>query len=231
MNTQLANKVTIDSLLAVAKKLNHKVFTGDKNYNLNIWVIRADNQKAGSFDDIEAVWWKHNGIWFMYKYAVTADPSDLALIKHSNPLGTAIVLPGQYPGLWKSGLHKGQYSALVQNTPVTVIRDFNGNGILDYNVPKVYDHTKIYRAKGQDGLVTDYYLDDEIIFRTHTGMFGINNHRASQWQILETIGLYSEGCCTHQVPAKYKEFINITDKANAIYNSSFTGTYITEDEL
>jgi hypothetical protein len=39
---------------------------------------------------------------------------------------------GQYIDAYKQGLHKGQYTALVQNKPVTTYRDYDRNAVFDF---------------------------------------------------------------------------------------------------
>lgn len=68
-----------------------------------------------------------------------------------NSAGTAILMPGQYRGSHKLGLHRGKYEALVQKHPVRVYRDSNKDNKYDMNP-----------AKAQ------------------TGLFGINIHKAGQ---------------------------------------------------
>ncbi len=80
----------------------------------------------------------------------TTDPGLFYLQNQCNSNGTAIVKPGFYKGLWKIGIHK-TYEALVRVSQVTVIRDYNKDGKLDYNSD----------------------LEE-------TGMFGINCHHAGE---------------------------------------------------
>lgn len=232
MNIELQSKINIPALINIAKNNKYTIFGADnsaKNLNLNIWVVRAANQHAGKFDDILIAFWKFNGIWSELVISCTADPSDLSLIEKKHYLGCAILMPGQWNKCWKLGMHRGKYPALVQNKPVTVIRDFNKDGILDWHIPKLYD-SKTVRADSQ-GIITDYYLDRVMIFRTHHGMHGINNHRASQWNILESIGLYSQGCVVVQRPADWIKYYKLLAEASLLWGDEFTITLIREEEL
>jgi hypothetical protein len=47
-------------------------------------------------------------------------------------LGTAMLKEGQYIDAYKQGLHKGQYTALVQDKPVTTYRDYDRNAVFDF---------------------------------------------------------------------------------------------------
>ena len=85
----------------------------------------------------------------MSYYVVTTQPGITSLKTPVNAKGCAILVPGQYRGCWKIGLHKGKYEALTQDKPVSVYRDINRDNYYDY------DKSKIDR-----------------------GMFGINIHKA-----------------------------------------------------
>jgi len=80
-------------------------------------------------------------------YPATTDPGLYYLWHPSCPSGTAILKEDQYLNCFKLGLHKGKYKALVQAKPLTVIRDYNRDSVLNYNSGK-----------------------------EETGMFGINIH-------------------------------------------------------
>jgi hypothetical protein len=218
---------TRDTFTSYAKSKGYHMFKSDTSYDLNIWGVRTINQHAGDFDDWLFVF--TNTIFEHYK--VTVDPSDLYLLTPIHPLGTAIIKPGQYRGVWSLGYHKNSkdHPALVQSKPITVIRDFNRDGTLDFDKPEYLYARNNVNGKG----ITEFYNDqNKVIFRTHEGLFGINCHRASKWKILEKIGLHSAGCVVHYDPTRYdKEFIPLIKKAVEVWGNSFTFTLITEREL
>lgn len=130
------------------------VYYKGNNYDLNIIGIRKNisNGKelvTNKFDDIIVVKCLVNGKPFMSYYVVTTQPGITSLKTPVNTKGCAILVPGQYRGCWKIGLHKGKYEALTQDKPVSVYRDINRDNYYDY------DKSKIDR-----------------------GMFGINIHKA-----------------------------------------------------
>ena len=90
-----------------------------------------------------------NGSWTRQLYRITTDPGQSYMIKPCNSKGTAILVPGQYRGAYKIGVHRGKYKALCQNKPVKVYRDNNKDTVYDYD-PNTLDE----------------------------GMFGINIHKA-----------------------------------------------------
>ncbi len=213
-----------------AKIKEYIVFSSiDKSHNLNIWGVRSDNQHSGKFDDKLFIWTND----LFEEYIVTVDPSDIYLLNPINKKGTAIITPGQYRGVWRKGYHQGRsdHPALVQVKPITVYRDFNKDNILDINKP-IYSHQRMRNLP--DGSKVIEYINNkfEVVFIKHTGLFGINCHRASKWKIKEKIGLYSAGCVVHKDPFRYKnEFLVTIDTAILNWGNGFTFTLITEKEL
>ncbi|WP_397362193.1 peptidoglycan-binding protein [Olleya sp. R77988] len=123
----------------------------DDELRLNIIGIRNLDANADLFDDELVVIWKENGAYQVKRYPFTTDPGKGYLQSVMlNPKGTAILKAGQYRNTYKLALHRSKYIALAQrNGPVTVYRDNNKNGSLDFMVGN------------QD-----------------TGYFGINIHKA-----------------------------------------------------
>ena len=106
--------------------------------------------------------------WCLDIFDITTHASNMVLLNPENIKGTAIVKEGQYKNLWTKGLHKGQYPALVQVGLIDVYRDNDKDDKLDFNVP------------------------------IERGIFGINCHHASQYHVVDEIGLYSAGCQVHE---------------------------------
>jgi len=123
------------------------------NYNLNIIGIRKngnDKEKVNNlFDDLLIVKCNIDNRPFMSYYAITTQPGITTIKNLVNAKGCAILVPGQYRGCWKIGLHKGKYEALTQDKPVKVYRDANRDNYYDYNEKSI-----------------------------ESGMFGINIHKA-----------------------------------------------------
>lgn len=151
MNTQLKNKCQNYNFQKLFAKKNYTFFVNG-NYNLNLIGIRAKGTNiTNTFNDILVVVYKENGTWKQNCYSITTDPGLYYMHNLYNYEGCAIMVPGQYRGLWQIGLHKGQYKALVQKNPV-----------------------KVYRDKNQDNTY------DLIPTTINTGIFGINLHRAGK---------------------------------------------------
>lgn len=132
------------------KKKGYAYFTNGA-YNLNIIGIRhKGNKVTNMFDDYMVVEYKTtSGIKTRFIYSITTDPGITYMNNPANSNGTAILVPAQYRGAYKLGLHKGKYAALVQNKPVSVYRDSNKDGKYDYDPKSI-----------------------------QTGFFGINIHKA-----------------------------------------------------
>lgn len=129
---RVLTKREINQLKSRLKDLNFKVFS--KPFELNIVGERKDTTQANKFDDkIYVFWVDDKGTWSGREYEATTDPGTYWLQNPMNVVGTAILKAGQYLDAYKIGLHRGEYSALVQAKPVTAIRDYDRNAILDFN--------------------------------------------------------------------------------------------------
>ncbi|MBD5584413.1 MAG: hypothetical protein HDQ88_04975 [Clostridia bacterium] len=198
--------LTIDKLRKIAKAKQYQIF--DKGqYNLNIWGVRCDTENTKEFNDLMLVFYKEpiSGAatkWVIKAFSITTDPSDLNLINPINSKGCAILKEGQYISAFKLGLHKGDYKALVQNTPLPLYRDFDKNDKL--NISGKYNYE----------------------------MAGINIHRASKWKISRMIGLYSAGCQVFESVRDYEDqFMPLVEQAAFLYGKLFSYTLINIEDL
>jgi len=167
-------------------------------YELNIVGLRNKSTDSNSFDDeIHVFYKKQDGTWNYHIYPATTDPGTFWLNNPSYDQGTAILSQGQYRNAYAVGLHKGLYEALVQEKPVTVIRDYDRNAFLDF-----YNGVK------------------------QTGNFGINIHRAESSGITKFINKYSAGCQVFQNAEDFEEFMKMCEQHKRLYGNSFTYTLI-----
>jgi hypothetical protein len=120
-----------------------------------------------------------------------------------NVKGAAVLKSGEYKDAYAIGLHRGQYTALVQVKPVTTIRDNDRNAIINYFAP------------------------------TTTGLYGINIHRATlNKQNKAVIGQDSAGCQVFRDVADYNEMIDLAKKSREKYGNKFSYILIDElDEI
>jgi len=141
---------SIRALIASLRNKGYVIY--DKPYQLNIVGVRKDSTVPNKFDDLIYAFWKTDkGDWEGKYFTATTDPGTYYLKNPLSNLGTAILKEGQYVDTYGIGKHKGQYEALVQIKPLTVIRDYDRNAILDFNNGK-----------------------------EETGSFGINIHKAGK---------------------------------------------------
>lgn len=150
MEMTLFEKILKCDFEALAKHKGYSYFTkGD--YNINLIGVRSKESviQQNKFDDAIVLDYSIGPIHYRNVYKATTDPGITYLKKPLIISGCAIVVPGQYKGVFKLGKHQGKYEALVQNKPIKVYRDNNRDNILNFNKSKIEE-----------------------------GMFGINMHKA-----------------------------------------------------
>lgn len=188
----------IQSLL---NRSNYKTYT--RPFELNIVGIRADSIKPNAFDDSINVFYKTNdGKWQLHRFPATTDPGTYWLKNMMNSKGTAIVKEGQYIGSHGIGMHRGKYLALTQKRPLTVIRDYNRDAVLDF-------------MNGKE----------------ETGIFGINIHHASAWGTTNTVDKYSAGCQVFANINDFNLFMQLAQRHKQLYGNDFTYTLVDERAL
>ena len=120
-----------EKLKKIINSKGYKFFEGE--FNVNLIGVRSGEVATNEFDDTLFIAIQMNG----EKHVITleeftTDPGHYYLKnKFLNPKGCAIVKPGQYPGMWTFGKHRGKYNALVQVGNVTVYRDRTKDNKID----------------------------------------------------------------------------------------------------
>lgn len=186
----------LQRIKSILRRKGYALYT--RPYELNIVGLRSRYTKAGRFDDEMHVFYRTDkGKWNYHVYRVTTDPGTYWLENPAMPQGTAILAQGQYVGAYEIGLHRGQYKALVQRGPVTVLRDYDRNAYLDF-----FNGTK------------------------QAGMFGINIHRALAQGKTQQVDKYSAGCQVFENAAAYIEFMALCERHRQLYGNRFTYTLI-----
>lgn len=179
-------------LLNILRLKTYKVYT--RPYELNIVGLRSPSTNSNRFDDELHVFYKNEGgKWVHRVYRATTDPGTYWLNNPMQQQGTAILAPGQYENAYEIGMHRGQYTALVQRKPVKIIRDYDRNAVLDF-----FNGTE------------------------HTGLFGINIHRASLNGTTKTVDRYSAGCQVFANIEEYNEFIKLCKRHSSLYGNKFS---------
>lgn len=180
------------------EKKGYRIFL--RPFELNIVGVRADSTKPNAFDDRIHVFYQNSkGEIVSHSFAATTDPGTYWLQNPMNPQGTAILREGQYTGCYQIGLHRGKYTALVQKRPVTVLRDYDRNAVLDF-----------------------------LNGRPDTGLFGINIHRASQTGTTKTVDGHSAGCQVFANAGEFNLFMQLCERHRTLYGNEFTYSLIDE---
>ncbi len=180
----------------ILKEFGFTLYT--KPYQLNIVGLRSKNVNSNSFDDeIHVFYTKPDGKWNYHIFPATTDPGTFWLNNPTYPQGTAILAQGQNRNAYSIGLHRGKYEALVQVKPVTVIRDYDRDAILDF----------------KNG-------------SKETGNFGINIHRAESTGSTKFIDQYSAGCQVFKDADDFYAFMQLCKLHAKLYGNSFSYTLV-----
>jgi len=171
------------------------------DYNLNLVGIRTADSNANTFNDWFCAAFYTDGQPHLFAWRCTTDPGLFYLENPLNVAGTAVVMPGQYSGLWTMGMHQGKYSALVQVGPVTVCRDNNRDGVVDTDGDR------------------------------QTGLFGINCHRAAQALPSHQVDKWSAGCQVLANPLDFALLMSLCRLSAIRYGNRFTYTLIEGADL
>lgn len=179
--------------------LRHKRFEVFSRPNeLNIVGLRSKSTIPNRFDDEIHVFYKVSTLnWHYHIFKATTDPGTFWLKQPLQPQGTAILAEGQYKGAYQLGLHQGKYLALVQRKPVTVIRDYNRDAVLDF----------------KNGTMTK-------------GLYGINIHRANKTGTTKSVDKNSAGCQVFENANDFEFFLKLCEKHKSLYGNSFTYSLI-----
>ena len=194
----------VEKLKSVFKNKNYAFFDNNKSNNVNIIGVRSNQVKANEFDDcVFLIYRDGDKSWTVHSYQMTTDIGIRYLKTPINKDGAAILVPGQYRGVYSVSKHRGKYDALCQkNGKVKVWRDDNRDKILD--------------------------MDDSTI---QEGYFGINIHRAAVIGETERVNGYSAVCQVFKSARDFNEFMTLVKLSAKIYSNKFTYTLITEDDL
>jgi hypothetical protein len=187
-------------ILDYVESLGHAVFEKGK-YNVNIIGIRTKNSDANTFNDrICAVFRDEEG-WITRTWPCTTDPGTYWRENLINVNGTAILVPGQYRGVYKIDKHRGQYDALCQRGgTVKCYRDKNKDDVLDMDPDSVTE-----------------------------GMYGINIHKAGSAST--QVDKWSAGCQVFANESDFEEFMSICYAAQKIWGKTFSYCLIDEPDF
>lgn len=175
--------MTLEKLKEVYKK---KGYSYDDNENVvNLFGIRSTNSQSDKFDDIVGFFVKYQGEDKFFQFKATTDPGKNWLLTPMRKEGTAILVPGQYKDFVKVGRHK-TYEALEQIGKGRYVRDNNKDSILDFSLYR--DPIKLAALSFWENIKS-------------------NIHRASEWKIVNLVGLYSAACQVIQDPKDFQTLL------------------------
>ncbi len=198
----MVRQYTAAMLKKAIEKKGHRWLDDGKPYLLNLVGIRRNTDIPNSFDDVFAVAYSNGSIWKNSQWQCTTDPGLFWLRSPMNVKGCAILKPGQYVDAWVIGKHQGQYDALVQCGPVTVIRDADRDSHLDFG------------AKLED-----------------TGLFGINIHRANATVESVQVDRWSAGCTVLANPLSFATLMKLAFESRRLGRKAFSYTLLEEKDF
>ena len=109
-----------------------------KGFDVNIVGIRKSStgsEVTNLFDDTLTISYKENGQWKFFQWAATTEPGKKGMLEGAAVGGVAFVVPGQYRGSHRIGLHQGKYRALVQKGNLKLYRD--GDRDLEFDKDRI----------------------------------------------------------------------------------------------
>lgn len=179
-------------VLAHMKSIGLEVFTSG-DYNLNLFGIRSPDDSSAVYNDMLGCAYKLDNQWHVRYWAATTDPGVYYRENPMNVNGTAILMPGQYRGVYKIDGHgKAKYDALCQrNGTVRVWRDDNKDATLDHDVDEA------------------------------EGWYGINLHASTTTPYTKDrdrdpetaeVGKWSAGCQVHATTTGFREMMALARK-------------------
>lgn len=196
---------TARQILDSIKQAGYVAFESETPFDLNIFGVRTEDTTVNRFNDwLGCAYRDENLVWNCQSWRATTDPGLYWLENPGNVNGTAILVPGQYRGVYKRDLHNGSYLALCQrNGDVLVWRDNDRNGELRYSGP------------------------------TYTDARGINIHRSSSTGTSTQVNKWSAGCQVFANVNDFNRFMGLTAKQIEYHPTwtTFTYTLLTEDQI
>jgi len=202
-------KLIADNIKGVMRKKGYSFFEKG-SFNVNIVGIRSGEKKANKFDDTLLLVYKNKKEqWEVISSVITTDPGKHYLVDSPvNDRGTAILVPGQYRGIYRVDIHASSnknfaHEALCQRGGVlSVWRDNNFDDILDHNPESIEE-----------------------------GWFGVNIHRSKSSGAANYVGAYSAGCQVFKNSTEFRLFMDVINRSKDKYGNSFSYTLLDEADF
>lgn len=176
-------------LIDIYKSRGYKL--NERPYELNLTGLRSKEVQSKKLnDEFFAFYRDANEKWQISMWKCTTDPGTFWLQNPQHEQGTALLTQGLWD--YQKGLHKGSTTALVQASPVTVLRDYDRNATIDF-----YNGTR------------------------QTGWFGINIHPPIGSEVLQKIGRQSAGCTVFKRKDDFNQLMTMVDRHIDRYGNNF----------
>jgi hypothetical protein len=146
--------MTYKEIEKLFKDNNYVFFKGE--LNINLFAIRK-KINTNLFDDELYIAYEENGKQIVKMWPCTTDAGATYLKKPINKNGTAIIVPGQYRGVYGIGRHTN-YEAIRQQKPFKYYRDNNRDLSHDLS-GKIYEeigYTNIHHAGVDSGFINNW---------------------------------------------------------------------------
>lgn len=188
----------LNKLMEIVKSGGGKI--DESNGHINLLGVR-NNVTNDSFNDTLYIFWKDGGSFKCIKTTeFTTKPGKRSVLNENgkvNKNGVAILKEGWHPNIWAIGLHKGQYTALRQNSSATITRDNTQFGKKGNYELKVISNT------------------------TQSGIFGINLHKSGSPSGRNVNG-WSEGCQVFKNVSDFNEMLKLAKNASENGQKTFS---------
>lgn len=204
-------KLKFDDIVSFYERMGYVFFKDNgKNYNLNIFGIRSADLTPGVYNDTIGVAWEYGKTKNLYVYKATTDPGLYYLNNPINIIGTAVLVPGQYRGVYMLGTHrkgtKFEHRALVQVKPMRYwrVKDYDNYSQLPIDEGEIYEEIAMTNL--------------------HSKPRGFKE--------TDDIGRDSAGCqVIAEVERYHTEFLKIVEEAAKVQGNRFTYTLFYEPTL
>lgn len=208
---RLGLEPSLEDLVSVMERKGFDVF-GDspRDFNLNIVGIRDSGARLDRFSCRLVVFWTFAGETQVRRFTITTLPGSRYLVdKLLSRKGCAILVPGQYRGVYALDMHLGKYEALCQR----------GGTV------------RVYRDGDRDRF---FDTDPDAI---EGGWFGINIHAPvtprdglADYVKSKVVGS-SAGCQVFERMADFYEFRDLCRNARSHFGNSFTYTLLESKDV
>lgn len=202
--------LTYNEIRSFYEKMEYPFYTEKKEFNLNIGAIRSSDLTINVFNDITFIAWEWQGKGNLHIFKTTTDPGLTYLKAPKHPIGTAIIVPGYYKGVYSVGYHK-------RNTPFAHLA-------LRQKAPMTYWRVKNYPLDSQLPINHD---------KTYTEIAYTNLHSyPEKYKFQELVNNLSMGCIVNKDNHRHaNEFIPVCKEGEKNFGNSLSFALFYEPEL